>query len=137
MKSRTGPRGHGSDAVIALPARAETDCILALRSRGERALATGTRAITLDLRTMQHIDTQTLTELIIALRRLSHHHPELCIVGADPRVRWIVELCDIEGLALHPSMRSARAHLRRARQRPLRRRLMTRLAAGTDREAAA
>ena len=136
MNSPIGDRGRGSDAVIVLPARAENDCILTLRSRGERTLATGTRAITIDLRTMQHIDTQTLTELIIALRRLSHHHPELYIVGADPRVRWMLELCDIEGLELHPTMRSARAHLR-AKQRPPRRRLMTRLTTRIDREAAA
>ena len=104
MTPGRGDLDHGSGAVIALPARAEADCIVALRSRGERSLAAGTRAITIDLRAVQHIDTQTLSELIVVLAAFSRQRPELGIVGADPRVRWVLELCDIAGLELHPTM---------------------------------
>jgi anti-anti-sigma regulatory factor len=108
-------QAHGSVAVIALPARVEAASVLTLRSRSERALVTGSRAIAIDLRTTDHIDTPTLSEFGAALRRISHHKPMLAVVGADPRVLWVLELCGIDGLQLHPTMRGALAHLRGSR----------------------
>ena len=64
-----GYRAHGRVAVIALPERVESACILALASRSERALHTGIRAIAVDLRATHHIGTHTLSELGIALLR--------------------------------------------------------------------
>jgi anti-anti-sigma regulatory factor len=103
---------RGGVAVIALPARVEAVSVLALRSRSERALVTGSRAIAIDLRATDHIDTPTLSELGAALHRISRHNPKLAVVGADLRIRWVLELCDIEGLQLHATMRVALAHLR-------------------------
>jgi anti-anti-sigma factor len=105
-------QAHGSVAVIALPARVEAVSVLALRSRSERALVSGSRAIAIDLRATDHIDSPTLSELIAALHRISRHNPKLAVVGADVRVRWVLELCGIEGLQMHPTMRSALAHIR-------------------------
>ena len=105
-------QARGSVAIIALPARVESVSVLTLRSRSERALVTGSRAIAIDLRATDHIDTPTLSELGAALRRISRHNPKLAVVGADVRVRWALELCGIEGLQLHPTMRGALAHLR-------------------------
>ncbi|MGH2909842.1 MAG: hypothetical protein ACRDK8_11145 [Solirubrobacteraceae bacterium] len=104
-----GYRAHGRVAVIALPERVETACILALASRSERALHAGTRAIAVDLRATHHIGTHTLSELGIALLRISRQTPALAVVGADPRVRWVLELCDIKGLALHATIGDALA----------------------------
>jgi len=114
----------GSVTVITLPERVEAACVLALRNRSERAFVSGSRAIAVDLRAMLHIDTHALSELSIALRRIGRHNPTLAVVGADPRVRWVLELCDIEGLQLHPTMSGALAHVRadqRLQTRPPRR----------------
>jgi anti-anti-sigma regulatory factor len=105
-------RTDGDVAVIALPGRVEAISILTLRSRSERALATGSRAVAVDLRATDHIDTPMLSELAAALHRISRHNPTLAVIGADGRVRWVLELCGIEGLQLHPTMRGALAHLR-------------------------
>jgi anti-anti-sigma regulatory factor len=106
---------HGSVAVIALPARVEGVSVLTLRSRSERALVAGTRAIAIDLRATDHIDTPTLSELVAALHRISRHKPKLAVVGADVRVRWVLELCGIDSVQLHPTMRAALAHIRPSR----------------------
>jgi anti-anti-sigma regulatory factor len=130
MNSGVDYRVRGPVAVITLPKRVDVACILSLRSRSERALATGSRAITVDLRAVRHIDTTTLSELIGALHRISHHNPNLSVVGADARVWGVLEGCDVEGLALHHSMNGALAHVREdqrtlaraARRRAFRRR---------------
>jgi anti-anti-sigma factor len=106
---------RGSVAVIALPSRVEAVSVLALRSRSERALVSGSRAIAIDLRATDHIDSSTLSELVAALHRISRHNPKLAVVGADVRVRWVLELCGIDGLQMHPTMRGALAHIRGAR----------------------
>jgi anti-anti-sigma regulatory factor len=112
-----GYQAHGSVAVIALPARVEAVSVLALRSRSERALVTGSRAIAIDLRATDHIDTPTLSELGASLHSISRHKPKLAVVGADPRVVWALEQCGVEGLQLHRTMRGALAHLRGGRLR--------------------
>ncbi len=108
-------QAHGNVAVIALPPQVDAVAVLALRSRSERALVAGSRAIAIDLRATEHIDSPTLSELVAALHRISRHNPKLAIVGADVRVRWVLELCGIEGLQIHPTMRGALAHMRGSR----------------------
>jgi anti-anti-sigma regulatory factor len=111
-ESAVSVQTRGDVAVIVLPARVEAVSVLTLRSRSERALVTGSRAIAIDLRATDHIDTPTLSELGAAMHRISRHNPKLAVVGADLRVRWVLELCDIDGLQLHPTMRAALADLR-------------------------
>jgi len=105
-------QAHGGVVILALPERVEAASILALRSRSERAILTGSRAITIDLRATHHIDTPTLSELGRALHRISLHGPRIAVVGADPRVQWVLDSCDIDGLRLYPTMSSAFAHVR-------------------------
>ena len=102
-----GYQARGSVAVIALPSRADSACVLALRSRSERALVTGSRAIAVDLSATEHIDTRTLSELSIVLRRISRHRAKVAVVGADARIRWVLELCGIDELEFHPTIRRA------------------------------
>ena len=104
---RLGYRLRGSVAVITLPAHVEPDCILALRSRGVRAVGGGSRAVAVDLHALGRIDTDTLSELAIALRTISRHRATLAIVGADPRIRLMLELCGIDGVEFHPTVRRA------------------------------
>ena len=104
-------RMWGSTAVITLPAHVQADSIRALHGRSERALGAGCSALAVDLRAAQHIDAQTLCELGSALQKSSRHKATLAIVSADPRVRWVLDLCGIDGLSLHSSMRRALAEL--------------------------
>jgi anti-anti-sigma regulatory factor len=102
-----GYETRGPAAVIALPERAEAGTVFALRSRSVRALSAGHRWIAVDLRAVDHIDTPTLAELCVALRQIGAHGHRLAIVGADLRVQWVLELCDIDGIELHPTLKSA------------------------------
>lgn len=47
---------------------------------------------------------QVLSEFCAALRQVSGGGARLAIVGADPRVRGVLELCEIDGLELHPTV---------------------------------
>jgi anti-anti-sigma regulatory factor len=102
------PPAHarGAVVVIALPARVASANVRVLRSRSERALVAGHRAVAVDLRAVDNLDTQTLSELCCALRRIARHGAKVAIVGADVRVRSAIELCDIAGIELHLTLRS-------------------------------
>jgi anti-anti-sigma regulatory factor len=80
-------QARGRVVIIALPARVESASILALRSRSERAILSGSHTITIDLRATHHIDASTLSDLGNALDRISLHSPTIAVVGADPRVQ--------------------------------------------------
>jgi anti-anti-sigma regulatory factor len=91
-----------------------------LRSRSERALVTTSRAIVIDLGAADQIDTRTLSELCAALRSIGRHGAELAVVSRDPRVRWALALCDIDGLELHPTVKIALARSRADQRKLLR-----------------
>ncbi len=116
VSPQLGYQARGSIAVITLPARVEADCIPALRSRCKRARDSGSRVIAVDLRALRHIDTHTLSELGMALRAISRHKAKLAIVGADPRIRLMLELCGIDGVEFHPTMKRALAAVRERRR---------------------
>jgi anti-anti-sigma regulatory factor len=120
VTSTLGCQTPGSVAVIALPDPAVAGSVLTLRSRSERALGDNSRAIAIDLRNVQRIDTQTLSELCVALRSISRHETVLAVVGADQRVRWALTLCEIDGLEFHHTINSALARSDN-RQRKLKR----------------
>jgi len=115
-----GYQTRESVAVIALAHPAVAGSVLTLRSRSERALAANSRVLAIDLRAADPIDTQTLTELCATLRTIGRHNATLAVVSTDPRVRWVLALCDIDKLELHPTIRSALAR-GRAVQRKLKR----------------
>jgi anti-anti-sigma regulatory factor len=113
LETRDRSGDYGSASVIALPRLADADCVLALRSRSERALATGSGSIAVDLSATDHIDTPTLCELSTALRMISRHKAKIAVVGADTRIRWVLEVCGIDGVGFHATMRGALAEMRR------------------------
>jgi len=112
-----GYQTRDSVAVIALAHPAVAGSVLALRSRSERALAANSRTIAIDLTAADHIDTQTLSELCAALRTIGRHNATLAVVSTDARVRWVLGLCDIDKLELHPTIRSALARSRAVRRK--------------------
>ncbi len=127
-------RRRGAVAVIALPPRADAECILALLRHSEQALVAGNRLIAVDLSATDRLDTRTLGELGVALRAISRHRVAVTVVGADPRIRQVLELCEIEGLGFHRTIRGARAaaHARPPRAIRLPRRDVLRRRAETD-----
>jgi anti-anti-sigma regulatory factor len=112
VTSTFGSQSHDPAALVAFPESAIEDSVSALRSRSERALAAGSRAFVIELQASPRIDTQTLSELCIALRAISRHGAKLAVVGADQRISWALTLCEIDGLELHPTIRSAFARSR-------------------------
>lgn len=86
-------------------------------------LSASRAVILIDLRSVSRIDNDALTELCVMLRRFSGS--SLRIVGADGRVRAVLQVCAIDGLEFAPwlkwSLARARARLAR-RLRSIRRR---------------
>jgi anti-anti-sigma regulatory factor len=95
-----GRRTRDPVEVIALAEPVVAESVLALLGRSERALVDG-GTIVIDLRDLHRIDTQTLSELCAALHKVNPQGAKLAVVGADPRVQWVLALCDIDGLELH------------------------------------
>ena len=87
--------------VIALAEPLAAGTMPALLGRCEPALVDG-GVVVIDLRAAPTIDTQTLSELCAVLREISRHGAKLVVVGADPRVQWVLALCEIPGLEVHP-----------------------------------
>lgn len=98
---------HGSVAVIAVPDHADADTARAVGARIRDALVAGHRWIAVDLSAVHHMSTRTLSELCVGLRRVGSAGRRLAVVGADPRVEWVLGLCDISGLELHRTVGSA------------------------------
>jgi anti-anti-sigma regulatory factor len=121
-----GFRSRGSAAVIALPEQPQVGTIVSLRSRSERALNAGHRWIGVDLRAVEHINTPTLAELCVALRRITAHGHTVAIIGPDARVQWVLELCAIDGLELHRTLKSALDQSRASQRERSRRHLLAR-----------
>jgi anti-anti-sigma factor len=98
---------QGSVAVIALPDHADADTARAVGARIRDALVAGHRWIAVDLSAVHHMSTRTLSELCVGLRRVGSAGRRLAVVGADPRVEWVLGLCEIRGLELHRTIGSA------------------------------
>lgn len=100
-------RGRASAAVVALPDRPDGADVHTLQRRVDGALLARRRPIMIDLLAVSYIDTQTLAELCSALRRLTGRGATIAVVGADARVQWVLELCWIDGVELHPTLNAA------------------------------
>lgn len=74
------------------------------------ALSAGGTVVLIDLRTVTRVDNEALSELCVTLRRFDG--ASLRIVGADARVRGVLELCAISGLEFAPSIKPALARPR-------------------------
>jgi anti-anti-sigma regulatory factor len=107
-----------SAAGHALADRVAPVGVRALDARLDDVLCLGRRLAVIDLRAVGDIDVPALSKLCVALRNLSSGKAGVAIVGADPRVRWVLELCQIDGLEFQPSTRAALALSRVRSRRP-------------------
>ena len=94
--------------VIALEGEVDPGMVIALQRKINRALDSGSGGVVIDLGAVSGVGAQTLSLFCGALRRL-RGGAVLAIVGADPRVRRVLELCAIDRLALYPTMNAALA----------------------------
>jgi anti-anti-sigma factor len=93
--------------VIALEGKVDPGTVIALQRKINRALDSGSGGVVIDLGAVS-VGAQTLSLFCGALRRL-RGGAVLAIVGADPRVRRVLELCAIDQLALYPTINDALA----------------------------
>lgn len=94
----SGPATESSDVpVIALEGALDADAIAFLERRA------GDARVVLDLRAMRVVGTSSLSQFCVALRRLCSRGCAVAVVGAGPRVEWVLERCEIEGVTLHPA----------------------------------
>lgn len=94
--------------VIALEGEVDPGMVIALQRKINRALDSGRGRVVIDLGAVRGVGAQTLSLFCGALRRLNRG-AALAIVGADPRVRRVLEVCAIDGLALYPTINAALA----------------------------
>jgi anti-anti-sigma factor len=94
--------------MIALKGEVDPGTVIALQRTINRALDSGRGRVVIDLGAVSGVGTQTLSLFCGALRRLKSG-AVLVIVGADPRVRRVLEVCAIDGLALYPTINAALA----------------------------
>ena len=94
--------------VIALEGEVDPGMVIALQRKINRALDSGSGGVVIDLGAVSGVGAQTLSLFCGALRRLKGG-AGLAIVGADPRVRRVLELCAIDRLALYPTISDALA----------------------------
>jgi anti-anti-sigma regulatory factor len=104
-----------SEAVITLQDGGDPSAIAALKRKIDGALFAGRSVIVIDLLAVSDLDTESLGGLCQALRHANGGATSLAIVGADSRVRWVLELCEISRLEFHPSVKTALAHRRAGR----------------------
>ena len=97
---------RGSAAVLAPAGRINRDTILELKRRVGAAVALGHRLIVIDLNGAHLVESQALSEFCAGLRAL-RTDARLALVVADLRTRWVLELCAIDGLELHPTIDAA------------------------------
>jgi anti-anti-sigma factor len=87
----------------------DSGTVTELQRRIDQALSDGRRLIVIDLLGAGVMSASVLSMLCAALRQACSGGPRLAIVGADPRVAGIFELCEIDGLELHPTINTALA----------------------------
>jgi hypothetical protein len=104
-----------SEAIIAVQDGRDPSAIAALRRKIDGALFAGRSVLVIDLLAFSDLDTESLSGLCQTLRHASGGATSLAIVGADSRVRWVLELCEISGLEFHSSVKAALAHRRAGR----------------------
>ena len=95
-------------AVIAVEDPVDADAVRGLTGRVQRARADDARRVVIDLPGEARIDNHTLARLVDAVRRGPRgDQATLAVVSADPRVRWVLELCQIDGVQIHPTLKTA------------------------------
>lgn len=91
--------------VVACQDPLDRSSVHEINRQASEALATGHTVIVIDLGAVTRVDNETLCEICVTLRRLGGVN--LRIVGADRRIRSVLELCAIDGLEFSPSIKRA------------------------------
>ena len=86
-------------AVIAMTG--ELDAV-SLQRRVTQSLDAGLEQIVIDLGEVTGIRTQTISSFCCVLRGVSRRGATLTIAGASPRLRHVIELCELD-VALTPA----------------------------------
>ncbi len=114
MLAQLRPERDGSATVLALPEHVDATAVLTFERDAGRARVAGRRRLIADLRATDIIDTPTLAELCLVLRRVLADGWRVAVVGGDRRVESVLLLCGLDGLELHRTLRSARRRHPRA-----------------------
>jgi len=91
-------------AIVAMTGELDTD---SLQRRATLSLDAGLEQIVIDLGEVTGISTRTISSLCCALRGVSRRGARLTIVGASPRLRDVIELCELDNVTLHASVDAA------------------------------
>lgn len=103
--------GSGQVQVIAVEGVPDAGTVAQLEQAVTAALDHGDRHIVVDLIAVTGMTTATLSTLCATLRRLRHRHATLAVVGAQPHVRRVLELVELENLDLAATVRAALARI--------------------------
>ena len=93
---------------IVLEGEIDPGAVIALQRRIVEALNVGQRRVVVDLSAVTVLGGATVDLLCGALRWLTRRGATLAIAGGPPRVHRVLELCAIDGVALHQSVSAAR-----------------------------
>lgn len=83
-------------AVVSCHGRFDRSALQAVDRQIGEARSAGRPVIVIDLGGVTHVDNDALSALCVTLR--SRDAADVRIAGADGRVRWVLELCAIDGL---------------------------------------
>ena len=92
---------------IVLEGEIDPGTVIALQRRVVEALDAGQRRVVVDLSAVTVLGGATVDLLCGALRWLTRRGATLAIAGGPPRVHRVLELCAIDGVALHQSLSAA------------------------------
>ncbi|MGH2870744.1 MAG: STAS domain-containing protein [Solirubrobacteraceae bacterium] len=88
--------------VLALDRQADDSSVRELAAGIDAALSDGHRALVIDLGATPSIGNQSLGQLCGLLRGVCEQGTRVTVSGADPRVRWVLGLCEIYVLGPGP-----------------------------------
>jgi anti-anti-sigma factor len=95
--------------VIALEGELDPGAIVVFERHVGEALGAGEASVVLDLGAASAVATSSLSLLCVVLRRLCRRGADIAVSGADARVKWVLERCEIKGMTLDPSGDAAAA----------------------------
>ena len=93
--------------MVALEDEIDREAILKLQRQIGDALDAGRCRIVLSLSAATGLGSESMSQFCRALRRLNGRQARLAIVGAPAHVRRVLELCELDGLELYPTLNAA------------------------------
>ena len=103
----TYTRPHVTGPIVTLEGEIGPGAVIALQRRMVRALDGGHRRIVLDLGAATAPGGQTLSLLCSTLRFVDRCGATLAVAAAPARLRRAIDLCELDGVAFHPTVHAA------------------------------